>query len=69
MISERKIENLKIFFVVFVATILFYRVVVMLIGDRSVYVFDTEIHHIYFGVLFLIISGFIRFFSTKDWLN
>ena len=69
MISKEKFSNLRIFFLVFIATIIFYRVAVILIGDRSVYIFDTEIHHLYFGIIFLIISGFIRFFSTNERLN
>ncbi len=69
MKSDQRIHNFKVFLLVFLGTVIFYRLLIQLIGDRSVYIFGTEIHHLYFGVILLLLTGFTRFFSVSNKLN
>ena len=53
------------FLVFFVLTILFFRILVGIIGDTSLILFGHEIHHFYMGVFFVLFSGYRQFFSEN----
>ena|SRR3989338_8728598 len=69
VISNQRWHNFKLFLLIFVSTIIFFRLIVSIIGNTSLYIFGTEFHHLFFGVILLMITGFIRFFSTNEKLN
>jgi|ETN01SMinimDraft_4_1059930.scaffolds.fasta_scaffold05857_5 hypothetical protein len=49
------------FLVFFVMTILFFRLLVLVIGDKSILLFGNEIHHFYIGVFLFSFPGIYNF--------
>ena len=64
-----KLKPFTKFLSIFFATIFLVRVWVLIVQERSLFLFGSEIHHLFIGILFVIISGFSRFFSHNKKLN
>lgn len=64
-----KLKPFTKFLSIFFVTIFLVRVWVLIVQERSLFIFGSEVHHLYVGILFVILSGFSRFFSHNKNLN
>lgn len=61
MLNKKK-EIMK-FAAIFLLTIVFFRILVFFVGEKSLFITGREIHHFYLGVILVMICGILFFFS------
>ncbi len=64
-----RLRKFSKFLSIFFLTIFAVRALVLIVQEKSIVLFGSEIHHFYIGVVLVLLSGFSRFFSRDSNLS
>ncbi|MBS3124154.1 hypothetical protein J4437_06005 [Candidatus Woesearchaeota archaeon] len=63
------LKKISKFLILFFLTIFLVRLLVVIVQEKSIVFLGSEVHHMFIGIILVLLSGFSKFFSKNSEIN